>query len=359
MRSPKAPTPPDPAQTAGAQTATNIGTAIANSAMNNVNQVTPYGKLTYSQTGTTKYVDPNTGQTHYIPQYTATQTLSPSQARIAGANNAAALNTAKIAADQSYRLRGHLAQSIDPNRLPQGGSADGLESGNLIRNIADVGGIRRSYGTDFSEDRRRVEEALMSRLNPSLQRDQEALRSSLVNQGIREGSEAYDRAMNRFGEQSNDARMQAILAGGQEQSRLVGLEAQRAGFENQAQQQAHDQAARHAAFANQAQQQQFGQNMAIQDRRDRDRQNSLQEQIALRNQPINEIGALLGTGQVTQPSFVNTPGANIPTVDYAGLVSNNYNQQMNQYNQQLQSRSSLFGNLIGAGGLLGAAGIGA
>ncbi|PII38583.1 hypothetical protein T190_18770 [Sinorhizobium meliloti CCBAU 01290] len=37
----KAPSPPDPNKTASAQTATNIGTAIANQTLGNVNQVTP------------------------------------------------------------------------------------------------------------------------------------------------------------------------------------------------------------------------------------------------------------------------------------------------------------------------------
>ncbi len=41
-----APEAPDPKQTASAQTATNIGTAVANNVMGNANQVTPDGNLT-------------------------------------------------------------------------------------------------------------------------------------------------------------------------------------------------------------------------------------------------------------------------------------------------------------------------
>jgi hypothetical protein len=79
----------------------------------------------------------------------------------------------------------------------------------------------------------------------------------------------------------------------------------------------------------------------------------MQEQFALRNQPINEIGALLGTGQVQQPNFANVPTAQMPTTDVAGLVNNNYNQQLQGWQQQQANRQSLTGGLFG----LGAAGI--
>ncbi len=39
-------------QTAAASTPTNVGTAVANAYLGNVNQVTPDGSLTYSQSGT-------------------------------------------------------------------------------------------------------------------------------------------------------------------------------------------------------------------------------------------------------------------------------------------------------------------
>jgi len=60
---PDPPQPPDPIRTAAGATATNVGTAVANQQMNNINQVTPQGALTYSQTGTFDWNDPTTGQT--------------------------------------------------------------------------------------------------------------------------------------------------------------------------------------------------------------------------------------------------------------------------------------------------------
>lgn len=50
--SPSAPTPPDPTVVANAQTASNLETARTNAQLNRVNQYTPWGSLTYSQTAT-------------------------------------------------------------------------------------------------------------------------------------------------------------------------------------------------------------------------------------------------------------------------------------------------------------------
>ncbi|WP_213074504.1 hypothetical protein, partial [Acinetobacter baumannii] len=65
------------------------------------------------------------------------------------------------------------------------------------------------------EQQLRAEEALMSRMNPQFARDEEAQRTRLINQGITQGSEAYNTEMNTFNQMKNDARQQAILGGQQ------------------------------------------------------------------------------------------------------------------------------------------------
>ena len=47
MKGPKAPASPDPFSMAQTQSQFNIKNAIANDILNNVNQVTPYGTVTY------------------------------------------------------------------------------------------------------------------------------------------------------------------------------------------------------------------------------------------------------------------------------------------------------------------------
>lgn len=462
-----APEPPDPAEVAGAQTATNVGTAIANQILGSVNQVTPTGMLTYEQTGSTQWTDPNTDNVYDLPTYTATQSLSDSEQAIFDSGQATRQNLADLSTLVSGQMNDHFATPFSLDGLPESGSASNIrapeyqelngvqrmntqgpqsnadqfaygfdadrisagikDAGEILREFGDAGDITRTYGTDFSEDRRRVEEALMSRLNPSLDRDRESLRTSLLNQGIREGSESYDRAMNRADEAATDARFQAILAGGQEQTRLADLEARRAGFENAAQQQAYNQLYGRAQFTNNAQQQQFGQNRDqaalslqaqiansnqalqqaqlrnsalqagfgqdlasanftnnaigmnnslafqeanfgnnladrtfqndafMQDRMDDDRSRALQETLLMRNQPINEIGALLGTGQVSMPNFVNTNSVQMPTVDRAGLEQAAYQQELANWQQQ----QAMMGSILGTGGQIIGAGMGA
>lgn len=51
MCAPKMPSPPDPWETATAQGALNNTSAFAQNRLNQVNQTTPYGSLTYQPTG--------------------------------------------------------------------------------------------------------------------------------------------------------------------------------------------------------------------------------------------------------------------------------------------------------------------
>lgn len=390
-----APKPPDPQKTASAQTSSNIGTAVANGYLGNINQITPHGSLTYSQTGTNAWTDPNSGKTYDLPQITAEQTFTPKGQRINDANMGAQINMAELARDQSRRLKFALGEEFSTKGIPgvwkdpkldrtidSGGKIERLGFGpDLTDKIAGAGNITKTYGTDFSKDRQRVERALMERMQPGLERDRNALEDRLASQGINIGSAAYRNAMDDYSRQVNGARLEAVLAGGQEQSRMTGLEANRAAFENQAQSQQFGQNATRAGFANdanqqefqndsirvgannQAQAQQFGQNaqrtafanntkeaqVALQQRI---RDALLQEQYALRGQPINEIAALMSGTQVQQPNFVNAQGPQAATTDYAGIVNNNYAQQMGAYNARQQGTGGFMGgigSLIGAG----------
>ena len=77
MNTPDPAPAPNPYAVAGAQTGSNIGTALANTMLGNANEYTPWGNVEYTQSGNfTTITDPATGQTYQIPQYNRTTTLS-------------------------------------------------------------------------------------------------------------------------------------------------------------------------------------------------------------------------------------------------------------------------------------------
>lgn len=366
MGKPKAPKAPDPQVTAGAQTAQNIGTAIAQQQLNNTNQITPYGNLTYEQSGSYEYTDPNTGQVHDIPTYTATQTLSRDQQAIHDQNERTSLSLARLGANQSRRLDGLLSRPMSLSDLPERGelNLDEVGSGPRLKTgFGSAGRVTKSYGGDYSKSRQRVEDAIMSRMQPGLDRDREALEARLASQGVRVGSEAYNAAMDDFSRQTNDARLGAVMAGGQEQSRLAGLDRDRAVFENSAQNQNFQQLMSRAGFGNQARQQmhqndvgatQANNQNALQqfNAQNSARQSALQEAFAVRNQPINEITALMSGAQVQNPNFVNSNAAQLANTDVAGITMAAHNADMQNYQARMGAWNNIFGGLAGLGGSL-------
>ena len=83
------------------------------------------------------------------------------------------------------------------------------------------------------------------------------------------------------------------------------------------------------------------------------------EALATRNQPLNELSALLSGSQVSNPAQMSSaaPQVGVGGVDYSGMVQNNYNNQMQQYQMQMQNRGGMLGGLFGLAGSLGSAAI--
>lgn len=377
-----APAPPDPRQTSAASTSTNVGTAVANAYLGNVNQVTPNGNLTYDQTGSYQWFDPYTMQTYNIPTFTATQTLSPQGQAIQDQNQSAQLNLSTIANNQSGFLKDYLGKPADTSSLPGLIGSPNLQTsigGGYDTNFnRDIGGtftdgvdLATSYAgaDDFSADRQRVEDALWQRGAAGRAQEEEALRTRLLNSGLREGSAAWNAEMERLGRQVADERTGVLLAGGQEQSRLVGLSRDAAQFGNDATLAGanfgNNASLQAAQFGSQQQQAQnaaglagstFANNAALQNQQAQNaaRSQGMQEAYAARNQPINEITALLSGSQVSQPNFVNTNQPTIPTTDVAGIINQNYQNQLSAYNQQQAGLGGLISGIgSGIGSLIG------
>jgi len=260
MGKPDAPTPPDPVETASAANSTNLSTSVANTMMGNVNQIGADGSsLTYDQTGTYKYTDPYTGITSDVPRFTATQNLSDAAQGIFDTNQGTQANLANLGQSQSSFLNDYMSKPFD-------GSTDAIES-----HLFDLGSRT---------------------LDPKFAQQREALETQLSNQGIKLGSEAYDRAMSQMGETQNATYNDLLLSG------------------------------RGQAFG---------------------------ELQAQRNQPLNEIMALMSGSQVSQPNYnVNRP-TGIPTTDVAGLINANYGQQQQNYQNEMSAWSDGIGGLFGLG----------
>ena len=321
---PSAPTPPNPYALAGAQTGTNVSTALANQAIANTNQVTPYGSLSYNQTDNYTFTDPTTGAVYNVPRYTATQSLSPEERAIFDKSEAAKSNLAGLARDQSGRLGSLLGVNLDVSGAPKPGDATMFEG--LPTSLKTFGET-----TDYNQARKHVEDALYARMQPQLNRSLNSLEQRLADQGARLGSPGYKSGMDDYSRQLNDLRLGVVGAGAAEQ------------------QQAFLQDLARGQFYNTGLTQDINRNKAAFDASNTARANYLNEQYALRNQPINEISALLSGGQVTKPQFVTTPQTTIPTTDVAGIFNTNFNQQFGNYKLQTESQDRLIGGLFGLG----------
>ena len=305
------------------------------------------------------------------------------------------------------RLNQSMSSGFDMSGLPQGGTA--LNTGSLpgmgtaldqsklpglgsTLDTNDLPGMGTAFNPtgeqlatyDPTKQTNNAAELIMSRTNPELDRQYEQLRSQLANQGIVQGSAAYDREMDRFGQQRNDAANQAALAGiglGMQQQGLQfnqglqnrqltaaeqaqqfaqqnGLRQQEAGLQNQQfqQQTANQQLA--AALQNQQFNQQQGLRMGeaqLQNQNfaqsEQARQRAFQEQAYLRNLPLQELQALTGGNQVTMPNFpgyaqqATTGGANL-----MGAAQQAYSDQLGAYNAQQAESGGMLGGLFGLAG---------
>lgn len=314
-----APPPPDYAGAARATAQGNLEAARVAAAANRVNQVTPYGTLTYSQNRTPTFNKEayqsaleayNQARSMYQPQrdeygniinpmeftapnyqdfmsrpspdegWVATQTLAPAQQELLDIQNALSIGTGKLGQQGLKYVENMISQPFDTSKLP-------------------------SLGINPGET---YTDAYIRRLAPVMQQSREALEQNLANQGIGIGSEAYDRAMRNFEQKQND-----LLLGATTQGFGVGQAARQQGFGELAYQ---------------------------------------------RNEPLNTLNAVRSGAQVTSPSFVNVPTqATTAGPDLLGAANAQYANQMAGYNAQQAANANMMGGLMGLGGALGGAAI--
>lgn len=218
-----APSAPDYTGAANATAQGNLEAAKQATLANRVNQYTPYGSQTYSQNGDGTW-------NQYL-------NLNDTGNKLLNADNNTSLQMA------------------------------GLQQGAADR----VGNTLNSAGPEAYDPWKSTNDAtaqIMSRVNPQLDRQQNAMETQLTNQGLQRGSEAWKNAETDFGYQRNDANQQAAIQG-------INM----------------------------------GQNQQAQ---------QYQQQMTNRNMPMNELNALRTGSQVTNPTF--NPVAQQATTGGADLL---------------------------------------
>ena len=189
---PRAPAPPDYAGAAQQTAQGNLEAARQATAANRVNQVTPYGNLSYAITGQDPYGNPT---------WTATQTLSPAQQQLLDYQNQASIGLGALANKGLGYVENMLQTPFDTSKLP-------------------------STGFNPSQT---YQEAYMQRLAPQIEMGREQLQQRLANQGIDIGSKAYENAMRMQAQREND-----LLAAATTQGFNVGQTARQSALQEQA-----------------------------------------------------------------------------------------------------------------------------
>ena len=369
--------PPDYRAQAEAQGQENRNTAQYNNNANRANQITPYGSSTWTLRDGADPKNPQPGD------YIQTTTLAPGQQRLLDTNTQTQQQLLEGSQAGVSRALDALGRPLDTSGVPALRGAPGVvqtaQAGQGITGQAPAAGdvttsVNRTglptLNNDFTAQRDQVTQALLSRINPDLARARSTREADLANRGIDLGSTAYGSAQDILGRNENDQRMGAVLAGGQEQSRLQGLalanRSQMSGeatndanFANSAQGQRYNQGLASAQFGNQAQAQGFGQSSsqdavinallgrnAVFDNNARSQ--GLSEAISLRQQPLNEVNALRSGNQVTAPTFSNyysSGAAPAPVFDAATAAGG---AAQNSANQSNASTNATMGAIVSA-----------
>lgn len=181
---------------------------------------------------------------------------------------------------------------------------------------------------------------------------------------------AATQANNQATQAEFDARSRQADVANQNAANLFAANMARAGFNNQTQQQRFDAGLAQTGFNNQAAANQFQAGLAANAANNQSsmaeyqagseraafanqlRQQQIQERLASRNQPINEISALLGGGQVSLPQFPQFRAGNIANTPVGEYVYRGYEQESKNWQAQAQMQAQAMGGMFSLGGSL-------
>ena len=230
--------------------------------MGNPNVYSPYGMQTvsYDPTGPDGMMKP-----------TVTQTLNPQSQAIF---------------DQQQQMRQKLAGL---------GTAATETAGNVLGSGFDTSNLPTAPINPGTT----AQNAMMSRLEPTLDRRRQALHTQLLNEGHVRGNAGYDNAMEDYGRTENDLLLQAGAAG-------IPMDQQA-------------------------------------------RQQALAEQMTLRNLPINEIAALMSGSQIQNPQFGGYSGAPVAAPNFQQIAGQQGQWDQGLYNAGVGRANAANSNMTSLG----------
>lgn len=210
-----------------------------------------------------------------------------------------------------------------------------------------------------------AQDLILSRLQPTIERGDTSFKQALANQGLAPGTEAYNAAFRNREMSKNDLYNQAALQGigldmsarQQQLNEALGI----GGFENQAQLaranlyntalgQDYGTAFNRAGLYNQALNQDFSQGLQRAQFGNQAQQQQLAQDLALRNQPLNELAAIMSGSQVQLPQFPGYTPAQVAPPPTFGATQAQYQGQLAQANAQNAANSQLTQGLFQLGG---------
>ena len=318
---------------------------------NRPNQVTPWGSVNWTPSGT---VDPATGQN--VTQWQQSYNLTPESQRALDAQLKLQTDRSELAGSFMDRVRNDLDTPFNWGGMPAAGKP--LERTEFER-VGTAPRLQTELDTSANAaERQRIENALFDRMRPIHERQQSSLDAKLANMGITMGSEAYNREMQRIGDQQSRERFNALEMGGSEMQRLLNMQLAEGQFENTAKQNQQGLDINTTGFNNQVSTNRFNQDKDISEYQNKLRQQAIAEESMRRLSSLNEMNALL-TGQQVQmqqmPNF-NASAASQAT-QYLPAAQMQYQSDLDAFNAQNQSANSFTSGLFGLGGSLGAASI--
>ena len=343
--SPKTPEAPDYTKAAEATAAGNLEAAKYATAANRVNQITPWGSLTWKQdkTGSFNQAGYNTAMDRYYKELAAYNNaqksptksapfaamfglnsssagspslkapVRPSQADFTSADSGKWTQTMNLTPESQAALdaqqaveNGRSQAALQLEKQVQGQLATPMDTSQLMKFRTDAPVYDAAYMDKYAKAAYEKAASLMS---SQYKQDEERLRNNLALQGLSNTSEAYGSDVGNFFQKKNDAFSNLANS-----SLLTGNQMANADYQS---------ALEGYTTNNNA------------------RASQLEQMMAQYNLPLNQLNALLTGSQVQQPTFSSyaqqqtTPGA-----DYLSAATQGYNAQLGASNAGAASAAS-------------------